>query len=275
MGGFNSYDEILTGFTNGERYQKLWFQKVFPSTTVTLIPHTMWKANGIPTAGTDATTGAANGRVLTSSSTGAIPYNNATSGRTMYTLGAGALALTNITGTLILIDRISDVNLNYATIGTTTITGLDASSRMSSRGAKLWIEVTTALGASAASITVNYTNQSGTPGRSCVVTGTSGAAIGRSINGHIWQNLQAGDTGIQSVQSYSITSGNTGTMNICLVEPVCYIPLYASPMWNDRDLIVEVPDLEALTSSCCFSGIIITNGAATPTLLGEIKLMEN
>lgn len=275
MGGFNSYDEILTGFTDGQRYQKLWFQKTLPSTTVTLIPHTMWKATGIPAAGTDATTGAANGRVLTSASTGAMPYNDATAGRSMFMLGAGALAYTNITGTMVLIDRISDVNLNYATVGTTTITGLDASSRMSSRGAKLWIEVTSALGAAAATITVNYTNQSGTPGRSCTVTGTASAVVGRSINGHIWQNLQAGDTGIQSIQSYAIATGSTGTMNLCLVEPICYIPLYASPMWNDRDLIVEVPDLDVLPSSACISAILITNGAATPTFIGEVRIMEN
>lgn len=69
-----------------------------------------------------------------------------------------------------------------------------------------WIEVYTGLGSTARTMTVSYTSQAGTAGR------TGGVALAASMKAGEMRPiaLQGGDTGVRSVESLTL-SGTTGT----------------------------------------------------------------
>ena len=82
--------------------------------------------------------------------------------------------------------------------------------------------------AGSGSFTVTYTNQAGTPGRVtpvtyCVAAQPSGAivnATGAAGGTHPFIPLQAGDTGVRSVQSVTMAGANGGLGCIVLVKPL-------------------------------------------------------
>lgn len=78
------------------------------------------------------------------------------------------------------------------------------------------------------SFTVNYTNQDGTPGRVtptvyCVAAQPSGAIVNATqaaAGTHPFIPLQAGDTGVRSIQSVTMVGANGGLGCIVLVKPI-------------------------------------------------------
>lgn len=83
-------------------------------------------------------------------------------------------------------------------------------------GTEIWVEtVTTFTGTP--SIAVTYTNQAGTAGRTTgTVVGTAAYATGRVVQ----LPLQAGDTGVQKIESVTATVASVGTFNILVLRPL-------------------------------------------------------
>jgi hypothetical protein len=81
---------------------------------------------------------------------------------------------------------------------------------------QIWIEAVTAFTGNL-SIAVTYTNQSGVTGRTTgtVTTGTA-PTVGRMIQ----LPLQAGDTGVQKVESVTATVATVGTFNVLVLRPL-------------------------------------------------------
>lgn len=90
-----------------------------------------------------------------------------------------------------------------------------------------------AVGQSAAStngvFTFNYTNQDGTAGRTsqaCNTFAIAGggqvvaASVGSAASFHPYLPLQAGDSGVQSIESVTFTAGGGGLMALVIVQPV-------------------------------------------------------
>ena len=97
-------------------------------------------------------------------------------------------------------------------------------------GKGVWIahERCVAVGTTASDITVSYTNQDGTSGRtSPTTTFTVTGNVDDSAIGQLYiLPLQEGDTGVRSVQSVTL-SGSTGTagnFGITLLKPLWYTP---------------------------------------------------
>jgi hypothetical protein len=97
----------------------------------------------------------------------------------------------------------------------------------------LW--ATTAVAANAVTITVNYTNSSGTAGRT---TGASGSLSGLIVGRWIELPLQAGDSGVNSVTSVVVggTAAATGAINVIIVRP----------LWSGRVNLANSGGLDAL-----------------------------
>ena len=89
-------------------------------------------------------------------------------------------------------------------------------------GLKIWVEWYTATGSTASNITCSYTNSAGVSGRSTVST-----AIPTSMpaNRMIKLPLAGGDTGVQSVQSITLSAstGTAGNFGITLMRPLAQI----------------------------------------------------
>lgn len=135
--------------------------------------------------------------------------------------------------------RLSDLVFKagaYAFNANTALTGQPSySSRMpggSFKDTQLWIEAVTAFTGNL-TVTITYTNQDGVSGR--IATLATGAAL---IVGRMMQvPLQAGDSGIQSIQNVAGTVATAGTFNVLVMRP----------LWSGRCRIVNDGDVHDLT----------------------------
>jgi len=278
MGGFAN---VTAGITNAlaGKMQRILFSKVMASVSVALVPHSLWLATGMPGAGTNATVGPANGRALTSASAGALDMNNAASGENAHIVGGGISSNTaNATGTLILCDRLCDVNLDVSANG--AVTGAVApSARMGSTtapgdGGQLWMEVTTALSAAANGITISGNDGGGNGFASFTITTAASAIVGRSVSAALWQPI--GVSMMRSISSVTLSVNNaaTGVYNACVVRPLGHIPMLAVSQYIERDFMVELPVLPPLFNDACLFFIYVPTAAVTATIFGEFRTLS-
>jgi len=89
-------------------------------------------------------------------------------------------------------------------------------------GLDLYIFTVTTAGITSITVTVSYTNTASTAGRNAVLT-LEGSALTTSLTYKI--PLQAGDTGVQSIQSltFSATSGSVGNIGLALVRSLAWL----------------------------------------------------
>ncbi len=204
------------------------FYKVIPASGIKAagIGHSMLLDAGTPGAG--AENGTLNGAALTTLS-GQIPFTNPGSGNSYL---ARLEVEANQAGTLWLCDRLwhnGGYTITLTSIQSTTFPGLPArSSDGTANGADVQIamEVGSATGNAAISNTViGYTNQAGTASR----VGTISVPASMTTSCFIPFNLQAGDTGVRSVQSMTLnTTYASGTVNLVayriLAKVGCMLP---------------------------------------------------
>ena len=282
MPGFNTQDEIVNCIGNDLR-QGLIFQKQGPASVSTGVPHSLWASSGIPVAGTNTTSGKANGRVCTSATTGAMPYGNPTAPATMHLLDWWVWTWTSSFGAghLILVDRIADCQIAHNE-ASGNFTGLDATSRLNAAtapgsGAMIWLEVTSGLSAGSNTLNFTYTNQLGTGSRVTpnFSTVASTAAQKNPCGSVLWLPLQSGDTGVRSIESVTLVGGTaTGNINVCLVRPLATLPVGDSQLVAE-DFSRRLPNLERLFDSSCLSFIWVPGTTAQGPLTGIIGIGEN
>lgn len=83
-------------------------------------------------------------------------------------------------------------------------------------GLEIWIEAVTAF-TGIPSVVVTYTNQAGTTGRT---TGTFSAGVALGVGRAMQLPLQAGDTGVQKIESVTATVASAGTFNVMVLRPL-------------------------------------------------------
>lgn len=212
---------------------------------------TPWYAAGFPAAATANASGMS-GQVLTSS-TAAFPFTNPASGNTYlarFTRPNPQLsaAYQNVYG---FVDRLwensgIDRTLTSAqTINSVTWPARDLNGSTNGEGVYLALEVSTAMGTGTPTITVSYTNSSGTSGR----TGTGiFTTVASSVQGSWWPiGLDAGDTGVRSVQSitFSATWGTAGVLHLVAYRVVALTSNMRVPQVavNEDALTMAMPQL--------------------------------
>lgn len=209
---------------------------------------------GYPPAATAPTPGLA-GAALTSY-TGQIPFTNPLSGNT-YLAGLRRpfnVETTNASQrTLMIVDRLwHNSGLDRTVITAQTVNSVawparDLNGSTNGEGVYLAIEVSTTVsgGASGPSISVSYTNSAGTAGR------TGNSILGTRTNapaGHWFPiGLEAGDTGVRSVQSvtFSVSWGTAGVLHLVAYRPVAMINAASAAANNcvDDALTLAMPQL--------------------------------
>lgn len=97
---------------------------------------------------------------------------------------------------------------------------------------QIWIECVTAFTGNM-SIAVTYTNQAGTAGRT---TGTVATGVAPTLGRCIQLPLQAGDTGVQKIESVVATIATVGTFNVMVLRP----------LWSGRCRIANDGDVHDL-----------------------------
>ena len=97
---------------------------------------------------------------------------------------------------------------------------------------QIWIETVTAFTGNL-SVAVTYTNQAGTTGRTTGVVATGTAlTLGRMMQ----LPLQAGDTGVQKIESVTATVATVGTFNVLVLRP----------LWSGRARVANDGDVHDL-----------------------------
>lgn len=188
--------------------------------------------------------GAAPGAVAvpTSATLGAIPLTNASGGRekrliaAVFGTGPASAVASDVYTDIGIYDRLlHQSNLSGTTTGAQNVqsgSGVVLTRHTDGVGNEIWIEIYgTAIGATPQTVTCSYTNQAGTSGRTTIAI-PIGAAAGTSALKSICEvarlPLQAGDTGVRSVETLTL-SGSTGTagvMGVTIVNRVAQIGIH-------------------------------------------------
>lgn len=218
----------LDGVLAGAR-PPITFMKAVTPTLVAGRPQSLFYLAGMPGAAVAPTPGLA-GAALTSYA-GQLPFSNPVSGQHSYLARLQGQA--TIAGTLILADRLwhnsgLDLTLTTAqTINSLAWPARDANGTSNGEQVLIGLEVTTATGSGTPTLTMTYTNQAGTTGRTA--TNVVATAATSPIGAFYPMGLQAGDTGVRSVQSFTLSATWTsGAASLVAYRELARLELTAS-----------------------------------------------
>lgn len=263
----STLDGMLAGFQPPR-----FFNKAVSGLLVGGRPHSYWGVAGIPGAGSFDTT--LNGVTLTSSTTqvsGQIPFSNPAGGQSTYLARFAACATQS--ATTYLLDRLwhnggIGITLTSAqVIASPAWPARDINGATSGAGILLGLEVSAVTGANAPTITVSYTNSSGSSARSAVNIRTTSSG---SIAGAFYPlSLQSGDAGAQSVQSVTLSaSWTSGTVNLVAFKVLSQVECPVALIANSVDAITGgFPTLQLGTVPYV---AILPNTTTTSNIFGNI-----
>lgn len=138
-------------------------------------------------------------------------------------------------------------------------------------GCEIWIGCSSAIGATAHNVTVQYTNQSGTSGRNTVST----AGITSMPANRMYQvPLQSGDTGPQSIQgiTLSASSGTAGNLWVLVMNRAASI---SAPVTN----VANVSDFAALglpliSDDSCLTFVHQATTTSSGISMGQLSIIQ-
>lgn len=197
---------------------------------------------------------------------GGLMHTDASGGRDKWLLGQGAIS--SSPGALLLYDRLlHDGGMVSNTTSAQTVGGT-LTRNTGGEGNQIWAEIYTLIGTTATTITASYTNQAGVSGRT-----TKPVAIGGTGNREpermLPLPLQDGDTGVQSVQTISLTAttGTAGNIGITIMKPIGIAIIAASGTGYWRDFVSGLPGLPKIDPGACLTAAILMNSTTAPQLM--------
>ena len=201
--------------------QKVYMAKTGAVTTTVSTPFSLWAAAGNPGAGTLAVGNTTNGIVFTDATAGAPTINAFGLGAQGYL--AAARFRSSVAGSMILYDRLFGVGaVSMTALATTTLTSQPSYTGRLPGGTDygnldIILEFTTTVSATATTVSVNYTNEAGTTGRT---TGATASLSGFTTPRCLVMPLQAGDKGVQKIESVTVggTVATAGAFNVIVAR---------------------------------------------------------
>lgn len=205
-----------------------------------------------------------------------IPHggNVSTDLKHLLNMAAWGTAATSVPSTLMLVDvqgYYPGINMNSNT--SQTLLGTPSLRYTNGVGLRAFLAVRATTGATAHNLSMSYTNQAGTSGRTLPVTV---ACTASAIVPHITHSgtaannygpflpLAQGDTGIQSVQSVQLSaaSGTASTSALVIVKPLAQITIGVAALMTEKDLLNQIPSIPQIKDGACL-GWLLGAGAAT------------
>lgn len=213
------------------------FAKGVTATLVAGRPASLWSLAGAPGAG--AFNATLNGVTLSSPQAGQIPHTDPGAGQSYL---ARLQAMATQPGTLLLCDRLwHNGGFTITSTGAQSITSptwpaRDNAGATAGAGILIGCEVSAATGSGTPTLTLAYTNSGGTASRSAV---NLDATVASSAIGAFYRiGLQAGDLGVQSVQSLTLSATWTsGTINLVAYRVLAALELTAANTPNAIDAL--------------------------------------
>jgi hypothetical protein len=214
-----------------------------------------------------------------------FPHGGNVSPATKHAINVGALGTAaTAVGFLLLVDMQGywpGIALNSSL--SQTLSGTPSLRYANGDGCRMYMVTTTAPTTGTPNLTVSYTNQAGTSGRSL---GRTTALTASAIQQHILHSgtaannigpflpLAAGDYGVQNVASVQLSSAMSGTGVAALViaKPILSIPVTVGSNMVDKDLLTSTPGLPLIKDGACLTWLYYSTAAAAAgtTLQGYI-----
>ena len=281
--------------TNGKFVRADWNKNTFSTTAQTAgMWYSLFRGAGNP--GADAVLGTGTNLAFqslsdaTANATG-IPHGGNVGAGSGYKhiLNASAFtaAATSCPNILMLVDLLGFYPITTCTVTTAqTLNNTVTLPRYTTgAGVQAFVTPSTVMGAGTPNISISYTNSGGTSGKatpatlpigmtaapvtSIVYSGTGTGKVGP------FMPLAAGDAGIRSVQSFTLSATYTsGALNLVLCKPLLTLPITTLGVAAERDLVNQLPSLPKVYDGACLSWLMYA-GAATPVssaLYGHLDL---
>lgn len=248
-------------------------QFLFKTTSGTLVagrPYTPFYATGIPGNALAPTPGMS-GAALTTYA-GQIPFTNPPGGQSAYLARFAALA-TAQSGTLLLVDRlwhnsgITITSTSAQTVNSVTFPARDENGSTNGAGVLLGVEVSAATGAGTPTITVAYTNSAnaGSKSGTNIIATSASSPIGTFYP----IGLQAGDVGVRSVQSITLSATWTiGTIHLVAYRVLAALQCPAQGVAQSIDALTG--GMPVLYNDTVPFLIFIPNGTATTSFMASM-----
>lgn len=204
-----------------------------------------------------------------------IPHggNVSTDTKHLVNIMANTAVATGVPGGFLLIDMqgyYPGISMNSATAQ--NFTGTPTLRYANGAGVRPYLVINTTAGATAHNVSLSYTNQAATAGRAL---GATVSCTASAITPHITHSgtaannygpflpLAGGDTGVQSVQSITISAASgSGTASLVLARPLAYLPITTVGVSAERDLMNQLPSLPRIYDGACLTWLYFA-GAAT------------
>lgn len=229
---------------------------------------------GIPGPAVAPTPGLS-GAVLTSLS-GGLPFPATVSGETIH-LANFIGTSTGATGTLMLVDFLwwnSDIDITSTsaqTINSVTFPPRDKNGATDGAGVQIGLIVSTGTGSGTPTITLDYTNQSGVTGRTATNLQN---ILSFSILGTFYQfGLQAGDTGVRSIQAYQQSATCTsGTVHLVAYRVIATLDILS--IYQPEQLNMLTGGLPRLYNGSCLTPLFIPSSSISSILYGSCTFTQ-
>jgi hypothetical protein len=272
--GFTSMDDLVSEVTGGKFWRADWNKITGAAAYTAGRWYDFSGLAGSPIANAFSGTALA-WQTSTDTSGYGIYHGGNVSTDTKHILNVAAVTgvATGVPGVLMLVDMqgyYPGINMNIATAQ--TLTGTPTLRYTNGVGVRAFLVVTATTGATAHNIAMSYTNQSATAGKTLPVTvACTASAIaphithsGTAANNYApFLPLASGDTGIQSVQTVTISAGSgSGTAALVLARPLLSLPITTVSIAAERDLINQLPSLPRIYDGACLTWLYFA-GAAT------------
>jgi hypothetical protein len=269
---------LQSGGNNGNP-ENIFFQKTPRVSGVTVTAPisgrgcSLWEYDGQPGKGDVPTVGA----IPTKSTQGGLSFTAPTGGRDKYSIGA---AITSSTaGVYLLYDRLfHEGGLSGISTAAQTVQGSPASPALTrytgGTGNIAFYEIYTIIGTTSRTLTMTYTNQTGTSGRTSTIN--IGGTGFREVTRMQRIPLAAGDSGIQSIQTVQldVSTGTLGNFGITIAQPLAWIPVNVAGTMGWRDYTTGLPGIPVIDPDACLSLMFIPNGNTAPELFGTLATVE-
>ena len=116
------------------------------------------------------------------------------------------------------------------------------------------------------------TNQAGTASRVTTLSPTVSAAANRIPQGGFFIPLQAGDTGVRSVQSVQFGgSMGAGVLNLTLCRPFPTLPIQVASMMVERNLVLHTPRIIQIVDNAALMAIIMAATTSSGNISGSLR----
>lgn len=284
--GFTSMDDLVSEVTNGKFWRTDWNKITGGAAYTAGRWYDFSGLGGTPVA--NAFSGTALAWQSTNDTSGFGMYhggNVSTDTKHILNVASVTGVATGVPGVLMLVDMqgyYPGINMNVATAQ--TLTGTPTLRYTNGVGVRAFLVVTATTGATAHNLSMSYTNQSATAGKTLPVTVSCTASAiaphithsGTAANNYgAFLPLASGDTGIQSVQTVTLSAASgAGTAALVLARPLLTLPLTTVSIAAERDLINQLPSLPRVYDGACLTWLYFAGAAtaASTNFYGSVEM---